>query len=422
MRINLFIAFMFSLPLMAQTLTMQECVEKTLSSHPDIKIFMLKVAQSEESYRASRSDYLPQVTLLGEYDPFRTYVMPQNGTFQTIDDDGWSAGAVVQQKVWDFSKTSSQMEAAQKEQKIAELSLNDAKAAMVYKVRSLYALMVVQREAVAVRHKDMEAKKALYEQANALVKQGLRTEADASRFLAAYFLAKDNLGIAEASLDKARTTMALYIDAPVPEDVELESDVIERGVFTIEDDPVLQDEMLKNNLQIRIASESIDKSQLQYRAARASHYGSIDAVASYTRQDTLNRYDTSLVGVTLTIPLYAGGRIGAEAQQARIGMDIAKEQRVSRIIALREELDALLIDLKRYEKSIEAKEAQLNSAEATRKVLEARYKEGLSTYIEVLDATALSLNAELGLLEAWYGWEIAVNRIDYLIGKENNNY
>ncbi len=418
MKRGLLLSVLSTFSLAAQTLTMQECVDKTLSNHPDIKIFMLKVAQSEEGYNASRSDYLPQVTLSGEYDPLRTYVMPQNGQFQTIDDDGWSVGAVVKQKIWDFSKTSSRMEAAQKEERIAELSLRDAKAAMIYKVRSLYKLMVVQREAVAVRRKDMEAKKALYDQAKGLVTQGLRTEADASRFLAAYYLAKDNLGAAEASLEKARTAMALYIDAPLPEDVELESDVIRHGTLAIADDPVLQDEMLKNNLQIRIASQSIDKSELQYRSAWASRYGSLDAVASYTRQETLNGYDTTLVGVTLTIPLYAGGRIRAEAQQARIGTEVAKEQRDSRIIALREELDALLIDLKRYEKSIEAKEAQLNSAEATRKVLEARYKEGLSTYIEVLDATALSLNAELGLLEAWYGRGIAVNRIDYLTGKE----
>ncbi|WP_373031410.1 TolC family protein [Sulfurovum sp.] len=418
MKRNILISFLLSLPLMGQMLTMQQCVEQTLSNHPDIKIFMLKVAQSEKSYEASRANYFPQMTLIGEYDPFRTYVMPQNGQFQTIDNDGWSAGAIVQQKVWDFSKTTSLVKAEQNEQKIAELSFNDAKAAMVYKVQSLYALMVVQREAVVVRRKDMEAKQALYAQANALVVQGLRTEADASRFLAAYFLAKDNLGIAQASLDKTRTTMALYIDAPIPEDVELESDVIKHGIPRIESNPILQDAMLANNLQIKIASQSIDKNKLQYRAAQASHYGSIDAFASYTYQDTLNRYDTSSVGVLLTIPLYSGGRIGAEAQRARIGIDVAREQRSSRIIALREELNALLIDLKRYEKSIEAKQAQLNSAEATRKVLEARYKEGLSTYIEVLDATALYLNAELGLLEALYGRKVAVNNLEYLIGKE----
>jgi outer membrane protein TolC len=49
-------------------------------------------------------------------------------------------------------------------------------------------------------------------------------------------------------------------------------------------------------------------------------------------------------------------------------------------------------------------------------VLDARYKQGLSTYIEVLDANALYLDAKLGLLEAKYAKSSIVNRIVYLQG------
>jgi outer membrane protein TolC len=86
-------------------------------------------------------------------------------------------------------------------------------------------------------------------------------------------------------------------------------------------------------------------------------------------------------------------------------------------MALKEELRSLIIDIKRYSKTVKAKKAQLVSARSTLKVLEARYKEGLATYIEVLDSTTLVLNAKLGVLEAYYSRSLALDRIDYLKGK-----
>lgn len=85
---------LFTLSLTAQTLSMQECVEQTLIHHPDIKIFMLKVAQSEESYTVSRSDYLPQVALLGEYNPQRTYVLQQSDVQGSGDNNNSSLSSL----------------------------------------------------------------------------------------------------------------------------------------------------------------------------------------------------------------------------------------------------------------------------------------------------------------------------------------
>ena len=406
------------IPLSAQTLSEKEAIEKALAHHPDIRAMSLRVGQSAEGCKSARADYLPQISLQGEYDPQRTYVLPVNGTFHTRDDDGWSVGGALHQKLWDFEKTLSLINAAETERKIAELGLADAKGQTVYRVRQLYALMVVQRMAVEVRRKDMEAKKALYEQAEALVKQGLKTEADASRFLSAYYVAKDNLGIAEASFDKARTTLSLFIGEPIAPDVRLQKDVISADAADTLNDGNVEKRMLDNSPQLKMLDETVRRDILMYHAAKEAHYGSIDAYATYVDQDTLNRYDATVVGITATIPLYSGGRISAQAQQARIGAEMAKAQRDSKELALRQELEGLLIDLRRFEKTLAARKAQYEAAQEARQLLEARYREGLATYIEVLDATAQTLAAQLGLLEARYNRSDALNRIDYLTGKQ----
>jgi len=158
-------------------------------------------------------------------------------------------------------------------------------------------------------------------------------------------------------------------------------------------------------------------SWLAYKATKATHYGSLDAVASYTKQNTLNEYDSTLVGVSYKIPLYSGGRTSALVEQSHLSKQSAVAAFNSKELALKEEFAILMIDIERYEKTIQAKESQIKASEQTQTVLEARYKEGLATYIEILDASSLTLNAKLGLIQAIYEKSSALHKIEYLQGK-----
>ena len=103
--------FSFASLLQGQILTLDESIAKTLQNYPDVRTFHLKVKQSNSAYKSAFADYLPQVTLSAEYNPLQTFVLPQNGTFHTVDDNGWSAGVFLKQKVWDFGQTSSNVDA-----------------------------------------------------------------------------------------------------------------------------------------------------------------------------------------------------------------------------------------------------------------------------------------------------------------------
>ena len=397
----------------AWALTLQESIEKALANHPDIKTFLLKYKQSQKKVSASRSAYLPQINLQAQYDATRTYVFPQNGEFHTKDDNGWDAGGVLTQKIWDFGKTLNLIDASKKDVRIAELSLEEAKALLVYRVKVLYGMMVVQKEAIVVMQKDLEAKEAYYKQALALVKEGLKTNADATRFLSSVYAAKERLTAAKSAYEKAKNTLSLYMGEAIKDDVELQSDTLYKEAVLTD----VEQKVLANNYQLKITKENIAKSTLLHKASKDAHYGSLDVVASYTHFDTLNTYDATNAGVVLRIPLYSGGKISAEAQQARIATQIAKEQEASKKLAVKDEVEALLIDIEHYNRTIEAKKAQYDAAKATKAVLDGRYKEGLGTYIEILDAQAMMLAAKLGLLEAYYNRSTAIAKIDYLQGK-----
>ena len=410
----------FLLPLLltctlyAKTLTMQESIKKSLANHPDIKTFMLKIKHSQKGYNAAYADYLPQINAQADYNPLQTFALPVNGTFNTVDDSSWNVGVNLKQKLWDFSKTAAKVEASMVDRDISTLSLAEAKVLLAYKVKTLYKQMIVQKEAISVRQKDLQVKQAYYKQAQALVRQGLKTKADESRFLSEVYVSRDNLAQAKAAYEKAKSSLSLYMGETIPKKVTLQHRILKKSAHFGKN---LQKEVIANNLQVKIDALNIEKNKLLHKSAKASHYGSIDLVASYNRLDTLNSYDSKFVGISLNVPLYSGGRMSAQEQQAKIGTQIAQEQQASKILTLKEELHALLLDIKRYKQTITAKKAQLRAVMNSQKVLQARDKEGLTTYIELLDATTQILASRLGILEAYYAKSVTINRIEYLKGK-----
>ncbi len=394
-----------------ETLTLQDCIQKALHTHPDIKRFLLQAQRSKKEVDAIQADYLPQLSFNAEYDPTRTFVFPTAGTFNTKDSDGWQVGATLKQKIWDFSQTTSRIKAQEVQQDIAGLSLQDARALLAYRVKLQYELILVQQKASRVRKKDFQTKEELYKQAKALLGQGLKTRADTTRFLSAASAAKDNLSLTGASLSKARVVLSLYIGEAITPEMTFEETGIMPVTYLADEETILRESPVLQGLQ-----KTIDKNDLLYQATRAAHFGSIDAVASYAYQDTLNSYDSTLVGIMFNVPLYSGGRLTAREEQAIIDRQSAKNEYAAKVLALKEEFEGLVIDLKHYSQTIQAKTVQLRAAGQTLEVVNGRYREGLATYIEVLDAAALQLDAELGLLQAGYDRSSAIHRLEYLQG------
>ena len=401
--------------LQAELLSLDTCIDKALATHPDVRTFMLKVQQQNEGVKMERGALLPKVSIYAEYDPQRTYVIPLNGEFNTIDSDGWSVGISASQKLYDFSKSSHSIQSAKIRHEVSRLSLEEVKALMRYRIRVAYAQILVQEAALDARRKDLEAKKALYEQARALVKQGLKTRADESRFLTSVRQAEDALALAQADYKKARITLEEYIGERIAEDTRFEEWRLNGSEGQPENsDP---DKVVANNLQIKIAQKSREASYESYRSKRVERFGSIDLVAEASHFDTLSSYDSTVIGIRYSAPIYSGGRLSAQAQQSRIEEMVSAEGRESKKRSVDKEVRSLLADLSEVRKRIDARRSQLHSAEETKSLIKARYEQGLATYMEVLDSEAVWLDAKLGLLNTYYTRLEQLYRLEYLNGK-----
>ncbi|MBE9504117.1 MAG: TolC family protein, partial [Proteobacteria bacterium] len=159
-------------------LTLQTCIDKTLVTHPDIKKLHFQVEQKNAVITSNNAANLPQISVSAEYNPIKTFVMPQNGRFLTDDHDAWRAGIGLTQKIYDFGSNKGRIKASEFSKEIAALSLKETKRLLVYQVQTLYDTLLLQKAAMKAREEDIKTTEALYLQAKELVKNGLKTRAD----------------------------------------------------------------------------------------------------------------------------------------------------------------------------------------------------------------------------------------------------
>ena len=135
MKKNVWLLLLIGVELLhSESLRLQESIAQTIENHPDVKTFMLRIQQAKEGYAIAKADNRPQVNFSATYNPTQTYVLPANGSFSTLDDDGWNVGITVRKKIWDFEKTSTLIEATKVDEDITKLSLD----IILKKSRSLY--------------------------------------------------------------------------------------------------------------------------------------------------------------------------------------------------------------------------------------------------------------------------------------------
>jgi len=184
---------------------------------------------------------------------------------------------------------------------------------------------------------------------------GLKTEADSERLYASLLEAKDLLA---TSRNEGRKFIHLLrvLTGIVEDNITIEDDFTERSrtILPSFTDAQWHKMLTNNNAELKALSSKIKQSQSLYESSKTEHYGTVISVGS-VGNDTLH----------------------------------------SREYTLWQELYESILDTNRLDNTIEAKKMAARALGKTVTITEGRYKEGLSTYIEVLEAQRAYDNARI---------------------------
>jgi multidrug efflux system outer membrane protein len=275
---------------------------------------------------------------------------------------------------------------------------------LISNVASTYLSIVAGDEGIELAQQTLDARMEGYGIAKVRLDAGVTSSVDYQQSALLVWQAKSQLAELRRSTDQLRNELTVLIGGPVTQALPEGRSIAEQDVFG----PIgagLPSEMLINRPDVRQAEQNLRGANANIGAARAAFFPTITLTGSYGYDSpALNSLFKSAsqawsFGGSLDLPIFDWGQ-----RKARLDLSKAQQQELiatyqkSVQTAFREVSDAL-VARHRFEEEIAADEETVNSNRNLAETTELRYQNGVSTYLEVLDARRDLFSAQQALIQ-----------------------
>jgi outer membrane protein len=284
-----------------------------------------------------------------------------------------------------------------------------------------YALLDTRAQLEALAQLEI-ALRASLDAAEARLQGGLVSRADQLRARAA--LAEAQLARQTAERDQAKAEAALKQAAGIEQTRPLVLDWKTTPPATVEAANLLAEllaEAQRQRPDLQALQAAAASARAEAERARAARWPSLSLAANSGRtfflEDDRVPSTSYSVGVNLSVPLFDGGRLAAQARAAeRDAERLQAEVETQRNQVARVVTDAYL-DVLHAQKQRDGVVVQFDSASESAQAAEARYTAGAGSLLELLTAQAALARARQSAAQADSDWLAAFSRLNHALGR-----
>jgi outer membrane protein len=191
---------------------------------------------------------------------------------------------------------------------------------------------------------------------------------------------------------------------------------------------------LEQRPDLLAAKERLASQARRVDVARAGNYPNVNLVGAYgyrgtgvmgvnddrSAQHPTNRGpfydDDGSVGVTLTLPLFEGGRISAKVREEISALAAAQERLRKLNLQVRQEVETAVLDVDSSSERVKATEKAIEQARESLRIETLKYNLGAGTVTDVLDAQTALLVTETNYYRALADFRTALARLKLAVG------
>lgn len=382
-----------------QNAELQEVIAQALANNRDLKTAALRIEEARAIYNVQRADQLPTVNATAGVTNSQQLLRGQ-----AFKSTVYQVGLGLTAFELDYlGRVKNLSNAALAQFFATEEARRTAQIALVGEVAKAWLSERALAEQAVIADRTLKAREASY----GLVKQ--RFDAGVTNAL--------ELRQSETLVQSARVAALAYkrqhaqsvnalgllvgSSARLPE----QKATLSAQAITADIGAGLPSDLLVNRPDIRAAEQRLRSNQANIAAARAAFFPriSLTAVVGLASPQLSDLFDnptrTWSFAPQLTLPIFDAGRNSANLDLAKVRTNIAVADYEKSIqVAFREVADALDARATLAEE-VSAQESVRNAQAARMELAQARYKNGVANYLEVLDAERELYSAEQQLLQ-----------------------
>lgn len=389
-----------------------ETYGQALRNDTDLASTQAEVGAANARYRQARGQMLPQLSASAGY----SYRTRQREGLAQASGDGTSITLNLSQALFNWSAWQ-QMDAAAARTQRARVLLSAAEQALIVRTTQAYFEVLAARDALAATREREAAIRQQLERAEAAFKAGLsaitdKQEAQSSLDSAQVdaIAAKNRLALAQQQLraltGHAPDTLAgVAIDEPASfagAKSRSRQAWLERAVATA---PALD-----------AAQAALNAAHEEVAAARGQRYPEIALVGSVGRseQELAQGFggsggdtETWSIGVQLEMPLFAGGSINADVDEAAFTAEQVRLDLVNARRQLRLDVNTAWRDVHAAANRVAALDQAIKSAKTAVAAARAGHRLGNRTILDVIEAETELAQRKAERKQAWYDHALA---------------
>jgi outer membrane protein TolC len=355
-----------------EALTWENCLQEAKKNHPDLISAEAVVKQAQANRAIATSNILPQVSTEVRQSTSKTAVATKRS-------DTYSYGVTAQQLLFDGLKTPYDIAAAAKNVKSARYSYTVTSADIRFQLRTAFIELLKAQEFVSIsediavrRKQNADLVQLLYDGGREHRGSLLTAQADLSQAECDVAQAKRNIILAQRQLTK-ELGRTVFNPLRVLGDFNIVPTTSKRPNF---------EALAASTPFLEALAAEKEASKLDLKSAKADFFPQVYANAHVGRSDAYWPPDNDewSVGVTLTFPLFEGGRRWAEVSKARAVLNQKQADE-------RSQRDSVILTLANtwttWQNAIDNVAVQKNflkAAEERAKIAQAQYSNGLISF------------------------------------------
>jgi len=370
----------------------------------------------------ARSALLPSVNaaISEEFERLNLRTMGvESQTFPTaVKFNYFDARAVMlNQAVFDLVKIDN-LRASEQQSKASIKAARDARDLVVLAVGGAYLQLLSTKARISAAQAQVNTAGAISDQAADRLKAGLSPRIDASRARVQLQTEEQRLRSLEAELETQKLRLARIVGLPLGQHYELTDDYVYSPLGGMTEDEALT-EAMKQRSDLQSASAQVAAAEDALKATRAERVPSFSVTADFGAAGrTPSHQSTGVYTVygTLTVPIYEGGRIRGEIEQATAVV----EQRKAAFENLRGQVDQdirqAFIDLNEAADQVALARSNVDLAHDTLVQSRDRFAAGVTDTVELVQAEQTSAQADDDYITAVFEHNLAKVSLARAIG------
>lgn len=406
--------------------TLAEAEAYALRNHPRMATSQLTADAVRQEIREARSNFFPQI--YGEstsvYAPYNneTGQATRAGALGGLNNPTiyprQSDGIIVSQLLTDFGHTYDLTESARFRADAAADRVNAAAAITVLEVDRAYYDLLRAHAILQVASATVKTRQTAFDQVAALVKNQLRSTLDQSfdqvaLSQAQLLLIEAQSGVREA--EAALSTALGFADAQhftlaeEPLNLTLPADAGGLIASALQQRPDLV--ALRNDA---FAAKRFADAQVADQLPKISAMGA--AGVNPVANDKLLNHDYYAAGVNVEIPLATGGRLNAQADEARFLQRAADSNVIDTQNAVSRDVRVAWLNLETAKERIGVTAELVKSSAEAQKLADAQYRLGTTSIVEFTQAELNYTEAQLQDTQARFDFQVDRALLNFAIG------